>query len=674
MQDYKSLQSHSRDIDSDGDKCKADKDVLDNIRNAYDYAKESNDEYDKNVKMVFCDSLTDEDKNALEAGDRPTLTFSIIAPILKHQLKNITESIPESSVTATDIDEQPQNEDIAKGLTAKLQEVYDTNRYQDVVGENAELAGTGGKAIFKIQTEYCNSVTFDQKITIKSIPDPTLVFFDPCSKLMDKSDSEFVCEVSYISEDSFKRMYKNIDLDDIETYSKETAGVGVSWIRESDGRKVVAVMDYCYKHHNDCMLYLVKDGESEFVTKTKPKDESLIISERKTDDIDIKHIRVCGDTILEDATTLNFKHIPYVFFCSDSKIIDGKEIILPFSKPAIDAQRAKNISFNTMFFEMLNNSTGRFVVATESINDSLSDAIINPSIKKNIFYDSRGNEDGMPVQNPPPQYVPSSPIPEAGLQVFQSLDETINTILGSQYYSLDQTNMSGKALYNLADFMNASISTLMKNLIISTAQIGRVVLSAFPFLYEHHEVDISSSSNKDKVMIDYNEIEIEKFAIRVHRGANYALQQQVTVESMLEYSHASPAFAQWLNSEGIPLLLENTPLNGKNKIIESYKSFVEEAKMDSKNKPPSPEQIKAQADMMNAQNQQAQLQLRAKELQLKEQELVLKAHSATADSAIDLSKVQSDREQSKDKIRMDVYQQKSENQRELLRHYNNRGN
>lgn len=676
MQNYKAeMQSRSKDIEDNSDFDKVSDDILDNIRSAYDYAKDSNIEYEKNVSMVFCDSLTDSDRNALEDGDRPTLTFSVIAPILKHQLKNITDSVPESSVATTDVDTDPNSEQIAKGLTAKLQSIYDVNRYPDVVGEAAELAGTGGKAVFKIQTEYENNTSFDQKITIKSIPDPTLIFFDPCSKTMSKEDAEYVFEVSELSESSFKRIYPEINIEDLQDFSIKTAGAGIRWIKEQHGKKTVSVVDYCYKDYEKSTLYLVKDSETgqPITTKDKPKSKELILESRETNDISIKHIRICGDKIIEEETELNFKHLPYIFFCSDSKIVNGKEVIIPFAKPAIDAQRAKNISFNTLFFEMLNNSTGRFIVASESINDALSDAITNPSSKKNLIYDSRGDDDGIPVQNPPPQWIPSQPIPSVGLEVFKSLDETINTILGSQYYSLDQTNMSGKALYNLSDFMSASIATLMKNLIISTAQIGRVVLSALPFLYEQNEVDISNNSQKKNVLINYNEIDIEKYAIRVHKGANYALQQQVTIESLLEYSRTSPSFAQWLNTAGIPILLENTPLNGKAKIIGSYEQFQQQQQLMqqqmSMNKTPSPEQMKSQAEMLNAKNDQMSLQLRAREIALKEKELALKAHQAAAGTAIDYNKVQMQRQQGKAKVKMDAYQHMSENQRELLKHY-----
>lgn len=658
------MQSYSREeqLHSKGTKNKIGADICDNIRNAYDYAKDLNETYTKNLKMVFCRSLTDADVGTLEGTDRPTLTFSIISPILKHQLKNITESIPESSVIPVESDTDPNDDQTAKALTAKLQSIYEYNRYPDIVGEAAELAGTGGRAVFKLYTDYINNVGFEQCVKIKSVEDPTMIFFDPCAIKMTKEDADYVYELSYISVDAFKRDYKHINIEDVEAYSRKYAGVGISWVREREGQKTVAIIDYCYKSYTEKNLYLVRGDFGDEITEEKPEDESLILAERTTNDVEIKHMRICGDLIIEQETTLNFKCLPYVAFYSDRKIIAGKEVVTPFAEAAIDAQRAKNIAFNSLFFEMINNSTGRFMVAQESMTDSLEDVIANPASKKNLVWKSRDDVEGVPVNNPPPEWMPQPPIPASLLEVFQSMDTTINTILGSQYYSLDQTNMSGKALYNLADFMNASISTLMKNLIITTAQIGRVILSALPFLYEQQEIDISNSNQeKNNVTIDYNETDIERFSIQVTKGANYALQQQVTVESMLEYAKASPAFAQWLNTAGIPILLANTPLNGKNKIIESYEEFTQKAMAASQNQP-NPEQIKIQA-------MQAELQLKMHELSLKEQELALKAKQAAADSAIDLNKAQIQREQGSSKMAVDVYQQQSENQRELLRHY-----
>jgi hypothetical protein len=640
------------------------KEISKNISDCVQRNAADNKYFNKNMKMVYECSLTDKDKDNLQDDNRSTLTFSIVKPLLQHQLKNINDSTPSAKVIPVESDPNPQDQEVADGLTAKLDSIYEANQYQTVVSRCAELASAGGKGIFKIKTDYVNNVNFQQKLLIESCEDPTQVHFDPCAKEPTKQDAEYVFERIGIEESKLKRLY-DINTDDILKNCKNDDS-NVCWVETTkEGKNIFYVVDYYYKKHTSKTIYLIDKNGDQIVTSDKPKDKNKIVSQREVDEIEIAHIRLCADVILEKESTLNFRYLPYVFLSSDTKMIDGKEINIAFAQPAIDAQRVKNIAFNYLFFEMTNNVSGRYVIARESLNDALMDAIENPTQKKTLVYDAREEKDtGEILNNPPPEYHAAPPIPEQYIGVFREMDETINTILGSQYQSLDQTNMSGQALFNLADFMNASTATLMTNIINATAQIAKIALSAFPFIYSQEEVDISKNKGQQRlVQLDFEEMEMEKFAIDVKKGVNYALQQQMTVEQIAKFSQLSPSLAGWLNQEGMVMMLENMPLNNKSKIISSYEGFLEEQeqKQQQASQQPNPDAIKAQAEMLNAQNQQMQLQLEA-------QKLTAEAQKNAANSALNLHKINTDRQKAKVNANIDIYGIKSENQRELLRH------
>jgi hypothetical protein len=679
-------------------------DILKDISEAVKYSKESFDEYNENLSLVYVDSLTDEDKAMLNSEDRSTLTFPVIASIVAQQIKNIRDSIPDASVNplADDSDDKDANDALA--LTDRLHSVYQANRYKDRMIDTATKAGTGGMGVLKLSTEYINNISFEQKIVVRSVPDPTTVLFDPAAKEDSKQDANHVVEIVPFDEESFKHTFPNANLERIEQDIKDGNAGGVDWIREDGaGRKIIKVAAYYFKEYKSVKKYLVKKAGSQpqfdpneqmqtegqypnaqpqytqssnesdtEITDEKPKNTDLILDERVINEVCIKRVEICGRLILSPAEELNFKHLPFSFLASDMKIIKGKQKLIPFAKAAMDAQRAKDISFNYLFFEMVNGSAGRFMISEESSTKEADDAILNPSMKKVIRYRGFQDVDGQMVPLPPPTYLPPSPLPADHIGVFNQMDETINKILGAQYQSLSEGNLSGAAMYNLADFMSASTATLMTNMITCASHVAEIILHALPMLYDKQVAKIDMNGKKEQpYIIDYNEMEIERFGITIDRGVNYALQQEATVDRLLKFAQVSPSMAQWLDKAGIPILLQNSNLNDKQKVISSYENFVEQAMEQQQQSPPppNPEFIKAQAASMNAQAAMQRAQNDTQRTQIQSAQTEQDMHSNNIDQMLNMKQATNQEQRDRQEFISNMYKQDSENKREMMRYH-----
>lgn len=697
MQEYntKANRQSSKEYSPDNSNDKFLEDSLKKISSAYKSSKDNRDMYNKYLNLVYVNSLTEEDLKLLGAESRSTLTVPVIKPALAQQMRNVRDSIPDISISYYSDDATPEDKIASDSLTDRIQSVLDNNRYDDKMTDAATKAGSGGFGVIKLSTEYISKKSFEQKIVIKSICDPTMVLFDPEAKEITKIDGNHVTELTTFNEDDFKEKFPDVDLDEINANKYDYDSSGINWLDEdSNGKKIITVASYFYKENIEKTLYLVKsygdnlidehrsnelninnNDEGDYgydveTTEEPPENKDLILDTKKYYDVKVKMVEICGNKILSEAQELNFKHIPIIFFPSDTKTIDGKEVIIPFAKPAIDAQRVKDISLNYFMFEVVNNASGRFMAPEEGRTDSLDEMALNPSAKKVGYYKSIHNVDGEIIPLNRPDYMASTPLPMDHLAVLNQMDESVNKTLGAHNQPIENANMSGVALYNLADFMSASTSTLMSNMISVAAGIGEIILHAFPMLYNKQVSKITNANNEIvNNVIDYSEVDVGEFCVKVDKGSNYALQQEATVERLLKLGTVSPTMAKWLDSQGITFILQNSSLSEKTKIIESYEKFKKAEMLAAQRNPsqPTPDMIKAMAANQTSQAAIQRAQNDAQRVQLESMELQQDMHSNNVDQALNVNNSRVEDERSRRELAAQIYKQQSENARESAR-------
>ncbi len=561
-----------------------------NVEMTHEYDQQNNKNYQNNFIFFFETGLLDEDIQTLDAMDRTTLNFNILRPYLLHSLKNVRDSIPSARYQTVDEekeDEQSQlsYKDISTHLTDLYEAFLERNQYQDKVYDAAMNSFIGGKGIWKVKMEYENTYDFQQKLTLQSI-NPTKVFFDPSATKPTKSDARFAFELFEMPEDQIKDEFPTINIQKLEEAQAQTIK-SFEWVvtDKSNRNKILRWVDYYYVKKIKRTLYELNSGK---IVHKSPKNKSRIKVQRIIEDTEVWMQRMAGDTPIEKPIKTVFKMIPFIMIKGESYINNNhKEIFVPYGKHGFDAQRFKNFMGNFYMYEAVNNRSQVTWLPEEGKTNSVEEVMRDPTKAAVGYYKMYANVGGNWVQLNAPIDKPAMDLPEQYMQVFDQLDKTLQESLGAQFPSLDETNMSGKALYNLSAYISSSNEIFMHNLFLATEQLAKLVLDSFEHIlnpkiinviipqYQNQEGQEIPKAEK-KAEMQYL-LEWEKFHVVATRGVNHKLQQEATIEKIIDYGKISPLVEQFLNTpEVVKLVFSNLDLNQKDKLLSLFDKFAEQ--------------------------------------------------------------------------------------------------
>ncbi|MBL4707290.1 MAG: hypothetical protein JKY48_02465 [Flavobacteriales bacterium] len=405
-------------------------------------------------------------------------------------------------------------------------------------------------------------------------------------------------------------------------------------------------VDRSYREMDESVKQILLDRVqmgTEITTGKYSPDGQKIVSERTQTDTSIKRCRFVNNSLVEKEKPINFDGLPFVYIPGNDQYIDGKNKILPYAKNAMDAQRIANLILNLFCSEAFNNRTGTYMTPNGSVDKETLNAMKKPYEKNVIVYNQYSPEfkdsmNGQPLPLNPPTYMQAPPLPTDYVGVVASMYETATKILGSNMMSLDQAT-SGEHLYKLSEYVSAAIEPYVQNLLQSLTQLGRLILGGLRRIETNEMITLKRGGEEKQHMLDYN-FPAHHFNVRVERGVSYKLQQDATVERLIKLAQASPPFAQWLYSQGMPMLMQNMQFNNKADIIGEYETFMQEQAQQSQKPNPEAQALQvtsqarmmdAQAKMMDANTKQQQGQLNAhkmqQEMQMAELDGVIKLRS-----------------------------------------------
>lgn len=695
-----STKSKLKSLDSQAEKIQG---FLDDINEAYKYALPAIDYFKAHKKFIEQKTLSGEDEKVLDAQEMPKLTFPILKPIKSQQLKNVRDSSPESVVKSlpnVNFPDGIEPENRADWYTQKLEAIYKRNHLSMRTYAVADNAFSGGYGIYKVKVDYISNMSFGMSQYIESVDDPTRIIFDPSAKHPTKKDAEYVIELDFVVEPTFKRLYPSVDLDELEQDFSGLKSTDIKWItKESDNRyKTITVATIYHKEYENKTLYsvtrpaeAVQNGQQaepiEMAVFENPKenptisindqeipitpitDENGNMVTREVSVCTISRIRLVGKNIVENEKPLNFTELPFIFVPGELITINGTSQPRAFLENAIDAQRAKNFMASYFLDATLNAKPATLCISGQSMTTETMEKMQDSLEQNFINWDEYGEENNETVKYTAPFYIQPEPINPAYLAFFESLDDTINKIIGAYQPSLDQSNMSGKALYNMSAYINASIEPFMFNLMLGVEQLGKVVLSSFKFI--HSTETATGTSPKTKQPYNYSEdyqTDAEQFGLYISPGINFKLQQQATIEWLIDLANSSPGFAQFLYTAGMPFLLENSDLNGKEKLLQVYEQYVQEQQQQPPQ--PSPQMIMAQAATTKANAAQMSSQADMMDAQTKQQQVVSDLHLGVLDNATELSRQQTEAQKAELTTSAKNYDVSSQNKRHLVNHLN----
>jgi len=189
---------------------------------------------------------------------RPCLTINITAQHVNQIVNTIRENPPSGKIMPVDDFADKKTAEILSDLVRNTQA---TSNADDIHNIAIEHAIAGGEGYWRVVTEYESESSFDQVIRIKPILDPGMVYIDPFTKELDKSDAEWGFVFEDITKDECRRMWPDID---VKSWTDDKVR---GWVKED----TVRVADYyCVEFISDT-LYQLPDGTAEYESKLPPE-------------------------------------------------------------------------------------------------------------------------------------------------------------------------------------------------------------------------------------------------------------------------------------------------------------------------------------------------------------------------------------------------------------------
>ena len=605
------------------------------VEEAQQYFADNFKRYQQFMKFVFKSSLDDTENATLAERGMPTIEFNILEAFISRLRGEFAKQQPSLTVRAADgvpismLDKQfiATLEVVEAHLRALFfdgsNDMLEYNVYSDLLA--------GGFSVMRVYTDYVNEKSFEQNICIERVFDPTLCVFDPLARTSHKGDGRFCAELYPLTKEEFENEFGSKITENMQ-FTRSLSGF--DWSFQNEQEKIVLVCDYYEKQCKKETIVKLSNGHSvtekeyekfiaEWETQGIIEQPPVIVKKRRTTTEKIVRYRFCESSLL-DVTDTNYRHLPLVFVDGNSvNIKDGGssyQMTRPYVYHAMGIQRLKNYAGQSLANELENTIQHKFVVAIESIPTDYQDAYQNVQKADTLVYNHFLDTNNPTVTLPPPREIVRTPIPPQIAETFRMSDEMTQIILGNYDSSGGQVSnapMSGIAFARSAIQSNNASVPFIVGYIKGLNRVAQIVVDLIPKYYRTPRSLPVLLPNGKREYLEINKkgslymnFDPNNMQVKVETGVNFAMQKEIALQTVISLSQASPAFAQFFNQYGLPVLLDNIDIRGIDDLKEKSEEFQKQLQQ---------QQQMAQKQQMQQMQMQAQQQAMA--MQKAQQEL-----------------------------------------------------
>lgn len=636
--------------------------VLDRFKYAVDAESKNRARALEAIKFRDLDGQwPDEIKTAREKdidGARPCLTIDKTNQYIKQVCNDQRMNRPQIRVRPVDDYADVETAKVYNGIIRHIE----ANSRADIAYDRAfEHAADGGFGYFRFITDFCDPMSFDQDIIIKSIRNRFSVYLDPDHQEPEGSDSEWAFVTEQMLKEEYKKKYKGKDSEWSET------GIGDQkdlWYQD----KHIRVVEYFYIDHKPETLVLLEDGsvltEREYLSNPGEKDYSQdawkptmsggmerkqVIKDRKTKLKQVKWQKRSAQNVLDERDWTGI-YIPIVKVIGNEIDVEGESRLSGMVRPAMDAQRMYNYAVSA-FVEMVALAPkAPWVAADGQIENNESDWAEANRRNISVLTYTPINSDGVLV--PAPQRQPMPGVPAGWATAMQAFENDIQGNMGIYKAALGapSNETSGKAIIAKQREADASNFNYVDNLTRSMVHGGRILLDLIPKIYDTQRVAriLGEDGASDMAYLNpeqeqaflervgpdgkkkksYN-LSVGKYDVAITVGPAYATKREESAQAMIQVTQAYPQLMQLAGD----IMFRNLDWPGAEEIAERLKKTLPPELQGDDDDPEN-----AQLQQMGQALQQAQMQLqamageleaaqktKADDSQLKQMELQLKA-------------------------------------------------
>ncbi len=657
-----------------------------NIEKAYEYFRPNIKRFHEFKKFVFQTTLTDAEISIYKSLQKAQLECNILEAYISRLRGEFSKQEPSLSVRAIDGQNVfPGVTEVVEGYTRNILFESNSNGFEYEI--YTDLLG-GGFSVGKAYTEYASDREFDQIIKVARVYDPTMCGFDPLSRLPHKGDSRYCYEAFPKSREELEEM--GIDVSEIKFTRQSEAAF--NWSYNTNTEDIAIICNYYVKKIKPVTIVKVvnsdilqEKGLRSIMTLDDYKDmlekwDSLAQPPAILDKRRSKTQRICRYQIIESSVIeykeMDFKFLPLVFFDGNSQFLqtgDGngvQQMTRPYVYHAKGAQKLKNFAGICLATELENMVQHKWKVPVEAIPAEYVGAYKNPQQASVLAYNQFKDNDPL-VRLDPPMEIARPPIPPEIINTFQLADSVIQGILGSYDASLgiNDNQLSGVAIVEGATQSNAAAMPYVVGFLSGLNQIGQIILDVIPKYYKTPRTipivakdgtrSYVSINQNGGVNLNYGENSLE---IKIEAGVNFAIQKSRALQQIIALMNASPLFAQFMNQQGLPVLLDNIEIRGIDQLKGSVDEFMQQLKVQQQMQMKAQQQamqnnpavMKFQQENMKmqqaAQQNQANNQLRAAEIandaeqnQIDKMKLILQAQQSQDENMVQMDKASAEK-------------------------------
>jgi len=617
-------------------------------------------------KFVYQTSISTKESDILNALNKPVIEFNITeAPIsrLVGEFSKQEPSIEVSAENGTQVDAETLNlvEQHIRHIMFKGNENgADYEVYKDQL--------SGGFSAYKVYTKYAHEMSFNQIIGVDRVFDPTLCGWDTLARNPTKSDGRYCFELYPKSRSEVEDEYPDFDVSKLN-FSRNIEGF--SWNYRSDANEdIVMLCDFYLKKVKKIKIVMTVEGK---VMEEKDYKDLLeqwsahglipqppaIVGKPRSSTKTIVCRYVFSNDYLIDYEETSFKYLPIVYVPGNDIMIrdsdSGTSTMLtrPYVYHMVGAQRLKNFAGQTWANEIENMVTHKWMAPKQAIpqQEDYQKAWKNPQQASVFIYEAfNNNNPDQPI--PPPREIQRTPMPREISEAFQVVDGLMQTILGSYDASLgiNDNQLSGTAIVEGATQSNAAAMPYIVSNLMAKQQLANIFVDLLPKYYKFPMTipvlgkDGTSSdaqiNGEGQPKFNYDENTLK---VKVEAGVNFQIQKNRALNQIISLMSASPLFGQFINTEGLPILLDNLEIRGVDQLKDMCGKWMQEMKQQQE------EAKKNNPDMIKAQIEQQKMQQKAQDSQSKNQ--------------IDIAKI----EQDEQKVMADLEVSRNSNQVQLIK-------
>lgn len=594
------------------------------LSDAYDADLDNRDRAHNDLRFVVGDQWPEDVRRAREADGKPCITINGLPQYLRQVTGQVRGLNPAIKVSAGDGDAKPDVAEIYEGIIRQIEAKCDA---QSVYEAAAEAAAAGGIGFWRVRTDYCDDMTFDQEILIERVHNPFSVFIDPLAKDPTRKDMRYAFIVEEMDREDFRVEYPNATEVDA---TSDHRPVGLERWATPD---TVTLAEYYWIEHETYKIGMAEDGQ---VIKD-PKPPMMFVKEREVKAPRVKWVKMTGAEVLEGPVDVPCRYIP-VFAVTGEEIHIGEEVyrssVVRFAKdPAMLYNYARSANA-----EMVSLQPKAPYIGTTKQFSGL----------ETIW--SQANESNRPYlpynpdeKAPPPQRA-QPPVSSQGLMTeVQLAAEDMKRTTGIYDASLGakSNETSGVAIDARKEESQNATSVYADNMVKSVAHCGCVIVDMIPKIYDTQRVVqiLGTDETEKMVMINAlmqtqdgymtaNDVRVGKYDVRVSVGPAYSTRRQEASEGMMEFLRVVPQ----AGAVTADLVAGAQEWPDADKFAERLKKTLPPGIVDEDDMPPEQQQ----AMMMQAQQEQAmaqrQQQLADAVAQAQAREEVAKAEKAEADA------------------------------------------